>query len=116
MRCFRLMACQNFESSTTFSDSHNTIQGIAGNDLWFNEYVPSGEDRIAEVMLWLYHSMGLCCTIVCGYAMYRAGKLQSRPDSLALYIASPQMWSSDLAVLFQAKPSPTFAMGGVDIE
>jgi len=82
------MAWQNFEGSTCFTDSHGTIQGIAGNVTWFNEFVPSGEDRIAEVMLWLCHSMGLCCTIVDEYAMYRAGKLASHPDSLALYIAS----------------------------
>jgi len=104
------MACQIFEDSTSFSDSHDTIQGIAGNGMWFNEYVPSGEDCFAEVMLWLCHSMGLCCIIVGEYAMYRAGKLASRHDSLAFYIASPQMWSSELVVLLQAKPSPTFAM------
>jgi len=55
--------------------------------------------------------MGLCCTIVGEYAMYRAGKVASRPDSLALYIASPQTWSSEIAVLLQEQPSPTFAMG-----
>jgi len=105
-----------FEGSTSFSDSHDTIQGITGNGLWFNEYVPSGEDGFAEVMLWLCNSMGLCCKIVGEYVMYIAGKLVSRPNSLALYFASPQMWSSELAVLLQAKPSPTFAMCGVDFE
>jgi len=110
------MACQKFEGSTSFSDSHDTIQGIAGNVMLLNEYVPSGEDRFAAAILWLCHSMGLCCTIVGGYAKYRAGKLASRLDSLALYIASPQMWSSELAVLLQAKPSPTIPMGGVDFE
>ena len=64
-----------FEGSTGFSDSHDTIQGIAGSGMWFNEYVPSGEDRFAEVMSWQCHSMGLCCTIVGEYAMYRAGRL-----------------------------------------
>ena len=48
--------------------------------------------------------------------MYRTGKLASRPDSLALYIASPQTWSSEIAVLLQEQPSPTFAMGGVELE
>ena len=62
-------------------------------------YEPRGEDRIAEVMLWLCHAMGLYCTIVGEYAMYRAGKLASRPNSLALYIARPQTWSSDLSYI-----------------
>jgi len=69
------MACLKFEGSTSFTDNNFTIQGLAGNVKWFNEYEPRGEDRIAKVMLWLCHSMGLCCTIVGEYAMYRAGKL-----------------------------------------
>jgi len=48
--------------------------------------------------------------------MYRAGKLASRPDSLTLYIASPQTWSSEIAVLLQEQLSPTFALGGVEFE
>jgi len=66
---------KKIEGSTSFTDTHDTIQGLAGNVNWFNEYEPRGEDRIAEVVLWLCHSMGLCCTIVGEYAMYRAGKL-----------------------------------------
>jgi len=61
--------------------------------------------------------MGLCCSIVGDYAMYRAGKFASRPDSLALYIASPQTWSPEIAVLLQEQLSPTtFALGGVEFE
>jgi len=48
--------------------------------------------------------------------MYRAGKLAARPDSLALYIASPQTWSSEISVLLQEQPSPTFALGGVEFK
>jgi len=110
------MAWKQFGGSTSFTDAHDTIQGLAGNATWLNEYVPMGEDRIAEVILWLCHSMGLCCTIVGEYAMYRAGKLASRPESLALYIVSPQTWSSEIAVLLQDQPSPTFALGGVGFE
>jgi len=84
--------------------------------MWFNEYQPSGEDRIAEVMLWLCHSMGLCCKIVGEYAMYRAGKLASLPDSPSLYIASPQTWSPEIAELLQEQPSPKFALRGVEFE
>ena len=83
------MAWHKFGSSTSFTDAHDTIQGLAGNATWLNEYVPMGEDQIAEVMLWLCHSMGLCCTIAGEYAIYRVGKLASRPDSITPYIASP---------------------------
>jgi len=48
---------------------------------WFNEYEPRGDDRNVKVMFWLFHSMGLCCTIVGEYAMFRAGKLAIRPIS-----------------------------------
>jgi len=51
---------------------------------------------------------GSMLTIFDEFAMCRAGKLASRPDSLALYIASPQTWSSEIAVLLQEQPSPTF--------
>jgi len=57
-----------------------------------------------------------CCTIVGVYAMYRAGKLASRPHSLALYFARPQTWSYEIADLLQEQPSPTFALGGVEFE
>ena len=111
------MAWQNFESSTCFNDSHDTIQGIAGYVTYFKEFVPSGEDRIADVLLGLCHSMGLFCKIAGEYAMYRGGELPSRPDSLALYIAShPQSWSWEIAVLLQEQPSPTFSMGSVDFK
>jgi len=105
------MSWLRFECTTSFSDSHDTVQGILGNVTWFNEYVPKGEDRIAEVILWLCHSMGLCCTIVGEYAMYRVGKLVSRPNSPALYIAWPQTWSSEVAVLLQEQPTPKFTLG-----
>jgi len=45
------------------------------------------------------------------YAMYRAGKLAAHPNSLALYIASPQTRSSEIAVLLQDQPSTNFAWG-----
>jgi len=105
------MAPQKFGGSTSFTDAHDTVQGLAVNATWFSEYVPVGEDRIAEVMLWLCHSVGLCCTIVGEYAMYRAGNLASRPDTLSLYIGSPQTRSSEIAVLLQDQPSTNFAWG-----
>jgi len=75
-----------------------------------------GEDRIAEVLLWLCHSEGLCCTIVGEYAMYRAGKLASRPNSLTIYIASPQTRSREIDMLLQEQQSANFAWGGVGFE
>ena len=111
MRCLRVMSWLKYEGTTNFKDSHDTVQGILGNVTWFNEYVPKGEDRIAEVILWLCHSMGLCCTIVGVYAMYRAGKLASRPKSLALYIARPQTWSPEIAVLLQEQTTSRFDLG-----
>jgi len=100
------MARRNFEGSTCFTDSYDKIQGIAGIVTWLNENVSSGENRIAEDILRLCHSMCLGCTIVGEYAMYRARKVTIRPDSLALYIASPQTWSTEIAVLLQEQPSP----------
>ena len=95
------MAWQKFEGSTSFTDTHDTIQGLAGNVTWFNEYEPIDEVRIAEVMLWLCKSMRLCCTIVGEYVMYRAGKLASRTNLLAHNIARPQMLSYEIAKLLQ---------------
>jgi len=61
--------------------------------------------------------MYLRCTIDGEYAIYTAGKVASRPDSLALYIASLlQTWSSEIAVLLEEQPSPTFSLGGVEFE
>jgi len=96
------MAWHKFEGSTKFTDSHDTIQGSAGNMTWFNEYEPRGEDRIAEVMLWLCHSMGLCCTIVGEYAKYRAGKLASRPHSPALYIVGLKRGHTKLPICYNS--------------
>jgi len=76
----------NFDGSTGFTDSHNTMQSEVGYVIWFNELVPSSEDRIAEVLIWACHSVVLCCTIAGEYAMCRGGKLASRHDSIALYI------------------------------
>jgi len=60
------MAWQKFEGRTSFIDSHETIQGIVGNATWFNEYVPWGEDRIAEVMAMPFDgALLLNCRRVC---------------------------------------------------
>ena len=87
---------------------------MLGNVTWFNQFEPTVEDRIAEVMLWLCHTMGLCCTVVGEYAMYRTGKLASRPKSLALYIARPLTWSPEFDLLMQENETPQFELGGVE--
>ena len=115
--CCRLTACLRgvkFDGSTGFTDSHDAIQREVGSGIWFIEFVPCGKDRIAEVLLWVYHSVGLCCTIAGEYAMYRGGKLASRPQSIALYIAcSPQTWADEIAVLLQEQPNSTFPLVSV---
>jgi len=60
--------------------------------------------------------MWLCCSNVGEYDMYRAGNLASRPDSLSLYIARPQTWSSEITEQLQEQTTPTFALGGVEFE
>jgi len=108
------MAWLKFGGSTSFTDSHETTEVLLGNDTWFNQYEPRGEDRIAEVVLWLCHTMGLCCTVVGQYAMYRAGKLATRPKSMALYIARPQTWSPEFNMLMQETGTLQFELGGVE--
>jgi len=105
------MAPQKFGGGTSLTDAHDNVQDLAGNATWLCEYMPVGEDRIAEVLLWLCHSEGLCCTIVGEYAMYRAGKLASRPNSINLYIANPQTMSREIDMLLQEHQSANFAGG-----
>ena len=79
-----------FSGSTGFTDAHDEIQAAAGNATWFNEFSPSiegSEKRIAEALLWVFHTLTLCCAIAGECAMYLAGKLVSRPDSITIYIA-----------------------------
>ena len=88
---------QMFDGSTGFTDAHDNIQTKDGNVTWLNEFAPSvesSEKRIAEFLLWAFHTLGLCCTIAGEYAMYRSGKLISRLNSIFIFIAShPQKWS-----------------------
>jgi len=105
------MAPQRFGGGTSLTDAHDTIKDLAGNATWLSEYLPVGEDRIVEVLLWLFHSEGLCCTIAGEYAMYRAGILASRPNSITLYLATPQTRSHEIDMLLQEQQSANFAWG-----
>jgi len=105
------MAPQRFGGGTSLTDAHDTVKDLAGNATWLCEYFPVGEDRIAEALLWLFHSERLCCTIAGEYAMYRTGKLASRPNSITLYIATPKTWSHEIDMLLQEQQSENFAWG-----
>ena len=61
---------------------HDTLQTVAGNATWFNEIIPrieGSDERIAYVLLRLFHLLALCCTIAGKFSMYIAGKTESRP-------------------------------------
>ena len=91
---------QYFDGSICFTDAHDNVQIKAGNAVWFNEFRPcieGSKERIAEVLLWAFHTLGLCCTITGDFAMYISGKLLSRSDSMSIHFAChPQKRSSDI--------------------
>ena len=73
------------------------------------------DKRIADVLLRLFHSLSLCCTIACEFAMYIAGKLVSRPNSITMYVAyHSQNLSSDISSLLQFERTLAFPIGCFD--
>ena len=94
------------------------MQSVAGNATWFNEFPPciEGSDkRIADVLLRLFHSLVLCCTIAGVFAMHIAGKLVSLPDSITMYVAyHRQNLSSDISALLQFERTLAFSFGCFD--
>jgi hypothetical protein len=104
---------QYFDGACTIVDAHEALQAAAGNATWLNEFFPVVEGpkkRIAEVPLWLFYSLGLCCTIVGEFAMYRGGKLTSHPDLITIYIAyHPQKLCPEISALLQNSPIPAFS-------
>ena len=79
-----------FTGATDATDAHDKIQTVAGNATWFNVLTPGieGPDkRIGDVLLRLFLSLALCCAIDGEFAMYIAGKLVSRPNSITVYVA-----------------------------
>jgi hypothetical protein len=77
----------------SLTDAYDAVQAQAGNATWVGEILPVVEGpskRIAEVLLWLFHSLGLCCATVGESAMYIGVKLRSHPDLLTIYIAHHQ--------------------------
>lgn len=115
------MAAQNegtFDGETSFVDAHDLLQTKAGNATWLNEFSPVIEGpkkHIAEVLLWMLHTLDLCCVIAGEYAMYLAGKLEAHPNLITIYIAHcPQKLSSDISVLLQLKHTTAFSFGTLD--
>jgi len=107
-----------FNWSANATDAHDTSQTVAGNATWFNEFTPgikSSDKRIADVLLRLFHSLALCCAIAGEFALYIAGKLVSRPDSITIYVAyRTQKLSSDISALLQLLRTLAFSLGCLD--
>ena len=104
-----------FNGSTKATNAHDTLQNVAGNAKWFNEFTTGKEGsdkRIADVLLRLFHSLALCCAITGDFAMYIAGKLESRPGSITIYIAyHHKNLSSGISALSQLQRSLAFSLG-----
>jgi len=52
----------------------------------FSPSIEGSEKRIAEALLRVFHMLALCCAIAGEFAVYPAGKLVTRPDSISIYI------------------------------
>ena len=47
-------------------ETHEVLQTKAGKTMWLNEYLPIVEIRkkhVTEVLLWMFHTFGLCSLI-----------------------------------------------------
>jgi hypothetical protein len=122
IRYFQIMALlkeKKFSGSSSLTDTHDYIQGRAGNATWVNEFNPVVKDNrklIADVLLWLCFNFELCCAIVGDYAMYIAGRLASPPNFLTIYIAStPQKLSDEIAILLQKQRNSAFSYSSLDL-
>jgi len=109
---------QYFDGACTIVDAHDALQAAAGNAAWFNEFFPVVESpkiRIAEVLLWLFYNLGLCCTIIAEFAMYIGGKLTSHPDLITIYIAyHPQKLCPEISALLQISTITVFSFDNLD--
>ena len=106
------------DGACTIADAHDALQATAGNATWLNEFLPVVEGpkkRIAQVLLWLFYNLGLCCTNVSEFAMYIGGKLTSRPDLITIYITNhPQKLCPEISALLQICPIPAFYFDKLD--
>ena len=102
-----------FDGATDLTDTHDAVEAQAGTATWvpiFSSVIEGSWKYIAEVLLWLLPSLGLCCGIVDEFAAYMAGKIVSQPELLCIYIAyNTQMDSPDIDILLQ-KPVQIFLL------
>ena len=49
---------QYFVAARAIVDVHDALHAAAGNATWLNE---GPKKHIAEVLLWLFYNLGLCC-------------------------------------------------------
>jgi hypothetical protein len=109
---------QYFDGACTIVDAHDALQVAACNATWLNEFFPvveGNKKRFAEVLLWLFYNLGLCCTIVGEYAMYIGRKLASHSDLITIYIAyHPQKLCPETSALLQISPIPAFSFDKLD--
>ena len=107
-----------FDGLTTLTDAHDSVQTLAGNATWLNQFSPvvkGREKNVAEVLLWLFYRLGLCCGIVGRFAMYIGGKVTSHPNLITIYMAyQPQNLTSEISVLLQITNTPAFSLESLD--
>jgi hypothetical protein len=100
-----------FDGATHLNDTDNTVQAIAGTATWvpiFSPVMEGSRKYIAEVLLCLLHTLGLCCGIV-EFPAYMAGKIVAQPELLSVYTAyNTQMDSSDMDIFLQKTPYISF--------
>jgi hypothetical protein len=66
---------------------------------------------VAEVLLWLFYRLGLCCGVVGQFAMYMGGKVTSHPNLITIHTAyHPQKLYHEIAVLLQINHTPAFRL------
>jgi hypothetical protein len=109
---------QYFDGASTIVNAHDAVQAAAGNATWLNEFfhvVEGPKKRIAEVLLWLFYNLGLCCTVVGKFVVYIGGKLRSHPDLIIIYVAyHPQKLCPEISALLQSSPIPPFSSDKLD--
>jgi hypothetical protein len=79
-----------FDGLTTHTDAHDSVQTLAGNATWvsnFSPFVKGPEEIVAEVLLWLFYWLELCCAIVGAFAMYIGSKRTRLLNLITIYTA-----------------------------
>jgi len=81
------LAGLTIEEATDLTDIHDTVQAQAGTTTWVLEFSPMIEGSckfVAEALLWLLHSRGLCCATVEEFAAYMGENIVSQPEPLRI--------------------------------